>query len=134
MLVTGAHAVEEKGVHVVVEHLMVKEEFAEEAEIAAPRTLAAAIDLEHADVVVPVDFVAGRVQQGTFEPVPFKGPLVVKVAEAELAHVDDIGLGKGDRVRREIPRLHLVRAHGDSSQVAHARDFRLVLRHAAARP
>ena len=44
--VSHTHAVEEKGVDVVVEGFVVEEEFAEEAEIATPASLAAAVDFE----------------------------------------------------------------------------------------
>ena len=59
--VAGGHAVEEEGVDIVVEGFVVEEEFREEAEVAAPDALAAAVDFEKGNVVVAVDFVAGGV-------------------------------------------------------------------------
>lgn len=56
--VARGHAVEEKGVDVVVERFVVEEEFAEQAEIAAPSTLSASVDLKERKVVVTVDFIA----------------------------------------------------------------------------
>ena len=47
--VADAHAVEEERVDVVVEGFVVEEEFAEEAEVATPASLAAAVDFEEGD-------------------------------------------------------------------------------------
>ena len=46
MRVACSHAVEEEGVDVIVERLVVEEQFREEAEVAAPAPLAAAVDFE----------------------------------------------------------------------------------------
>ena len=62
MIVAGGHAVEEEGVDVVVEGFVVEEEFGEEAEVAAPASLAPAVDFEEGDAVVTVDFVSGGVE------------------------------------------------------------------------
>lgn len=62
VLVAGGHDIEQKGVDVVIEGLMVEEEFAKEAEIAAPSPLAAAVKFEEGDVVVTVDFVSRGVE------------------------------------------------------------------------
>lgn len=70
-------------------------------------------------------------QEGAFGAVALELLQVVVVGEAELADVDHVRLGEGLRVGREVPGLHLVRAHLDALQVAHAADLRLVLRHAA---
>lgn len=73
VLVAGGHAVEEERVDVVVEGFVVEEEFGEEAEVAAPGPLAAAVDLEEGDVVVPVDLVSRRVHEGAFGAVAGEG-------------------------------------------------------------
>ena len=132
MPVAGGHAVEEKGVDVVVERLVVEEEFGEEAEVAAPGALAAAVDLEEGDVVVAVDFVAGRVQQRAFGAVPLERFAPAEVRQAEFANVYHFFFREFNGVRAEVPRFHLVLAHLHPAEVAHPADFRLVLRHAAA--
>ena len=63
-----------------------------------------------------------------------EGSVVAKVAETEFADVDHLGIRKLCRIRTKVPRLKLVTAHLDTREVAHARDFGLVLRHAASSP
>ena len=72
-LVAGGHAVEEEGVDVVVEGFVVEEEFGEQAEVTAPRSLAATVDLEEGDIVVAVDLVAWRVHECAFGAVAGEG-------------------------------------------------------------
>lgn len=132
--VAGGHAVEEKWVDVVVERLVVEEELRQQAEVAAPAPLPAAVDFEKREMVVPVDLVAGRVQQRAFGPVPLKRERRRRVAEAELANVRHFRAREVGWVRREVPRFDLKRAHLDSGEVAHPRHLGLVLRHAAPRP
>jgi len=133
VVVAGGHAVEEERVDVVVEGLVVEEELRQQAQVAAPGALPPAVDLEEADVVVAVDLVAGRVQERAFGAVALEGPPSAEVRQAELADVHHFFFRVFDRVRAEVPRLHLVLAHLHPAQVPHPADFRLVLRHAAAR-
>ena len=128
----GGHAVEEEGVDVVVERLVVEEQLAQQAQVAAPRALPPPVDLEERHVVVAVDLVAGRVRERALRPVPLERPLAAEVAQAELADVHHLFLRERERVRREVPGFHLVRAHRDAREVAHARDFGLVLCHGPA--
>ncbi len=114
----GAHAVEEEGVDVVVEGFVVEEEFGEEAEVAAPGALAAAVDFEEGDVVVAVDFVAGGVGHGAFEAVAFEGFPGGEVRKTEFVNVDDVHVGEILRVGGEVPRFHFVFAHLDAGEVA----------------
>ena len=90
--VAGAHAVEQERVDVVIQGFVVEKEFGEQAEVAAPGALAAAVDFEERDAVVAVDFIAGRVHHGTFAAVAFKCFPGREVGEAELVDVDDIGI------------------------------------------
>ncbi len=129
--VAGAHAVEEKRVDVVVEGFVVEEEFGEEAEVAAPGALAAAIDFEEGDAVVAVDFVSGRVGHGAFAAVAFEGFARGEVREAELVDVDYVRVGEFLRVRREVPRFHFVFAHLDAGEVADQVELGMVLDHGA---
>ena len=55
--VTGGHAVEEKGVDVVIECFVIEEEFGEEAEVTTPDPLATAVNLKKRDVIIAVDLV-----------------------------------------------------------------------------
>jgi hypothetical protein len=87
-LVTCTHTVEEERIDVVVEGFVVKEEFTQETEIAAPGSLTTAIDLEEGDVVIAVDLVSGWVDQGALGTVSLKGTFVVEVAKTELVDVD----------------------------------------------
>ena len=132
-LVARGHAVEEEGVDVVVEGLVIEEELREQAEVAAPGPLAAAVDLEEGDRAVAVDFVAGRVDEGALGAVTGEGLEGVVVAEAELADVDQVRFGEGSWVRREVPGFHLGVTHLDPSDVANPGDFGLVLCHRSAR-
>ena len=132
VLVARRHAVEEEGVDIVVEGLVVEEELAEEAEVAAPGALAAAVDFEEGDVVVAVDFVSGWVLEGTFLAVSLEGLFAGEVAQAELVDVDFVGVGEGGWVRGEVPRLHFVFAHLEFGEVAHKVQLRVVLDHRAA--
>ena len=130
--VAGAHAVEEEGVDVVVEGLVIQEELAEKAEVAAPGALATAVDLEEGDVVVAVDLVAGRVDERALGAVALEGAAAVEVAEAELVDVDHVDVGVGGWVGREVPGLDVELAHLETVEVADAVDLRRILRHAAA--
>ena len=112
--VAGGHAVEEEGVDVVVERLVVEEQFAEEAEVAAPAALPAPVDFEEGDGGVAVDFVAGGVQEGAFGAVAGEGLQGGEVAEAEFADVDRVRGGEVGGVRRKVPRLHFEGAHLDA--------------------
>lgn len=85
-------------------------------------------------MVVTVDFVARRVQQRAFGPVPLKGPRRVGVAEAELADVRRFRQCVRGRIRGKVPRFNFECAHLDPAQVAHARHFGMVLGHASPGP
>ena len=133
VFVARGHAVEEEGVDVVVERFVVEEEFAEEAEVAAPAPLAAAVDFEKGHEVVPVDFVAGGVEEQAFGPVPGEGVVGGVVAQAEFANVDGVGFGEGRWVGGEVPGFHFEGAHLDVAEISDARDLGLILGHATSR-
>ena len=73
-------------------------------------------------------------QEGAFGAVAGEGLQGGEVAEAEFADVHRVGGREGGGVRGEVPGFHFEGAHLDAVEVPHARDFGLVLRHAAARP
>ena len=95
MLVARGHAVEEERVDIVVQCFVVEEKFAEEAEVAAPAALSAAVDFEEGDKAVPVDFVARGVQESAFGAVAGECLERGVVAEAEFADVDRFCGGEG---------------------------------------
>lgn len=132
--VAGGHAVEEERVDVVVESFVVEEEFREEAEVAAPSALPAAVDLKERDVVVAVDFVAGRVEESAFRSMSFECARGIGVAEAEFADVHAVGFCVRCWIRREVPWLHLKAAHLDLGQIPYPGDLGLILRHRSACP
>ena len=61
-----AENVEEENAHIPLEVFMVEEEFGEEAQVFAIDGVFGSVDLKHSDfeLLVPVDFVAGRVGEG----------------------------------------------------------------------
>lgn len=126
------HAIEQERIDVVIQRLMIQKQFAQQTQVPTPASLAAPVDLEEADVVVAVDLVAGRVQERAFGAVALEGPARAQVREAVFADVQHVFFGEGERVGGEVPGLHFVLAHLHAAEVAHARDFGLVLRHAAA--
>ena len=109
--VAGSHAVEEEGVDIVVQSLVVKEEFREETEVPTPGALAAAVNLEERDAVVTVYLVTRRVQEGALEAVPCERSGRGEVAEAVFADVDHVFFGEGERVGTEVPGLELELSH-----------------------
>ena len=103
----SSHDVEQEGVGVVIERLVIEKELGEETQVLRVGLVLAAVDLEEGDLVLPVDLVARRVPQPALGQVPRQTLPAPHVAEAELAYVD---ARQGDqllRVRREVPRLDL---------------------------
>lgn len=90
MLVTGGHAVEEEGIDVVIECFVIEEEFTQEAEIAAPAALAAAVDFEEGDGIVTVNLVTRGVKKRAFGAVAGEGLKGGVVAEAEFTDIDRV--------------------------------------------
>ena len=64
-------------------------------------------------MVVTVDFIAWRMQKCAFRSMSRKLCERGSIAKTELADVDQICIGEGRWVGREIPRLHLELAHLD---------------------
>lgn len=69
-----AENVEEENAHIFVEVFMIEEEFGEESQVLAVYWVFIAVDLENCDLFlyVSIDFVAGRVVQGTALRMPFQ--------------------------------------------------------------
>ncbi len=125
------HAVVEKGIDVVVERLVVEEALAEQAEVAAPRLLAATVDLEEGDVFVAVDLVAGRMRERALAAVTAEGDGRRKVGEAHLADVERVDVGVLERIGAKVPSFDLGLAHLDLVEVLDAGDFGDGLGHGA---
>ncbi len=62
VFIARGHAIEEKGVNVVVERFVIEEELAKETEIAAPPALTTAINLEKGNEIIPIDFITWRMK------------------------------------------------------------------------
>ena len=109
--VAGSHAIEEERIDIVVESLVVKEEFREETKVPTPGTLAAAVNLEERDAIVTVYLVTRGVQEGALEAVPCERSGRGEVAEAVFADVNHVFFGKGERVGTEVPGFELELTH-----------------------
>mmetsp|Transcript_23262 Transcript_23262/g.78156 ORF Transcript_23262/g.78156 Transcript_23262/m.78156 type:complete len:417 (-) Transcript_23262:9-1259(-) len=117
-LVAVADDVEEKGLDVVVERLVVQEELGQQAQVLAVDALHARVHLVHGHVRVPVDLVPRRVEEAAPGPhVSLQLGPARKVAEVVLAEVERVAarvlLGEG----REVPGLHLELADCDAGDV-----------------
>lgn len=60
LFVPLGHHIEEEGIDIVVQRLMVKEKLGEQAQVLAEIASALPVDFEDTDVAAPVDFVARR--------------------------------------------------------------------------
>ena len=103
----SSHDVEQEGVGVVIERLVIEKELGEETQVLRVGLVLAAVDLEEGDLLLPVDLVARRVPQPALGQVPRQTLPAPHVPEAELAYVD---ARQGDqllRVRREVPGFDL---------------------------
>jgi hypothetical protein len=89
-LVARAHAIEQEGINVIVESFVVEEELAQQAEVSAPCPLPTAVDFKEGDVIVTIDLISRRVNEGAFRSMPFECPLIVKVTQAKFINVNDV--------------------------------------------
>lgn len=132
VLIPRSHAVEQEGIDVVIQGFMIEEEFRQEAKIPTPPPLPPSINLEKTHIIVAIDLVPRGVQKRALGSMSLKLLQGIVITEAEFANVDHVRFGEAGRVRAEVPRFHFVFAHLDALEVAHAGDFGLILRHAAA--
>ena len=116
-MITSSHAIEKKRVNIVEESLVIQEEFAKEAKIPAPRPLPATINLEEGNVIIAVDLVAGRVEEGALLAMPLKSASRIEIRKAKLADVDYVGFGIRYRIRGKIPWLDFVLAKGYFAEI-----------------
>ena len=111
-VVLGQH-VEEEGLNVVVEGLVVQEQLGQEAEVLAVDLAGHAVHLEDGEVLVAIDFVGRRMKPVALGPVALQDSPALHVLEAELAEVELGEHGVLLRVRGRVPRLDLVLAELD---------------------
>ena len=100
--------VEEEGLHVIVERLVVQEELGQEAQVLAVDLARHAVHLEDGEVVLAVDLVRRRVVPEALGTVPLENAPTLHVLETELT---DAQLGEHGvllRVRGREPGLDLV--------------------------
>lgn len=129
------HDIEQEGISVIVEGLVIQKQLGQEAEILGIHLVLPAVDLEEGNGVLPVDFVAGRMAQIAFGQMPFQALATLPVLQAELADVDAGHLAELLRVGGEVPRLYPMPAQLDHLDVFHARNhIVLVGDHAAGLP
>ena len=100
-----AQHVEEEDAHVLVQVLVVQEQLRQEGQVLAVNRVLVAIYLEDRDgvLLVAVDFVAGRVEEGTGLGVAAEFYFESKEAEAEVADVEAVEVVVVDRVGAEVP-------------------------------
>ena len=129
VLVPRDHAIEQERIDVVVERLVVEEAFREQRQVPTPRPLSPPVNLEKADLFVPVNLVARRMPELTFRQVSFEHERSGVKGEAVLANVENVDMGVFDRVRGKVPGFDAVFPHLDGLQVLDPGDFRVLLRH-----
>ena len=83
-VVLGQH-VEQEGLHVVVEGLVVQEELDQETEVLTIDLVRVAVHLEHGHPVLPIDLHPGRMSPGTLLHVSLQDGAGLHVLQAELA-------------------------------------------------
>ena len=126
VLVAFAHDVEQEGVDVVVERLVVEEELRQQAEVLAVGAGGGAVDLEDRDRVGAVDLVPGRVHRVAPLHVARERLASLHKMQVELAKVERVAVGVALREGRVVPGLHLPAAEDDLVDVLDPRR-RLVL-------
>lgn len=105
------HHVEEEGLHVVVQGLVVEEELGQQAQLLTVLLVLPAVDLPNAEIVLPVHLVSGRVPPDALVSVS-RGPGgALLVRQTELADEEARDPGRRPGVRRLVPHLHHVFTH-----------------------
>ena len=66
VLVTLAHDVEQEGISVVVQRLVIEKKLCKKTQILGVRLILPAVDFEKRDVALPVNLVSGRMSQVAF--------------------------------------------------------------------
>ena len=91
-VVLGEH-IEEEGLHVVVERLVVEEQLDEQAEVLTVDLVGVPVHLKHGHAVLPVDFHPGRMSPRTFLQMLLKDGSRLHVLQTELTEKEFGKLG-----------------------------------------
>lgn len=108
------HDVEEKGLHVKEQRLVVEKEFGEKTQVLAVLFLLVAVHFKVGNVALSVDLLAGRVPKRTLGRVSLKYSGGVHALEAKLANVQLQAALKVIRVRRGVPNVDLMLSKDDT--------------------
>ena len=98
-----AHHVEEEGVRVVVERLVVQEELGQQAQVLGVVLVLASVYLEEGNGVFPVDLIARWVLVNALGEMPLQTCSGFEELETKFANINAVRIGQLLRVRREIP-------------------------------
>lgn len=130
-----SHHVEQEGVRVVVESLVVEEELGQQTEILSVAFVLPAVDLEERNRLFPVNLVTRRVPKVAFGNVSLQTFPTLPVFETKFTNVDALESAQFLRVGREVPRLDSMLAQFYELDVLHPRDDVVVMRdHTAGLP
>lgn len=132
-IVKLSHDVEQKGVRVVIEGLVVEEELRQQTEVLCIAFVLSAVDFEEGNRVFAVDFVAGRISQVAFGDVPLQTLSALPVLQAEFTDIDAVECAELLGVWREVPGLDSVLAELNQLNVLHPGDHVVVVGDHAAR-
>jgi hypothetical protein len=122
-----AHDVKEKGLHVVVQRLVVQKELGQQANVLAVDFALGAVHLKHGERLVAVNLVARRVLDVALGLVAQQRLLALHVLEAKLAHVDALAVAVLLGVGRKVPRVHHVAPQLNLLNVAHLANLLVLL-------
>ena len=106
LVVALAHHIEQEGVCVVVQGLMVQEQLGQQTEVLGIHFVFTAINFEERNRIFPVDFIARRMFEVALSKMSFKTDPRLDEFQAELADVDAGEAHQLDGVRGEVPRLN----------------------------
>ena len=100
-----AEHIEEENAHVLVQVLVVQEQLRQKGEVLAIDGILVAVDLEHSHCVllVPVDLIAGRMEERAALGVPLALHFQREEDEAEISEVEAVEVVVVDGVGAEVP-------------------------------
>ena len=108
-IIDGEH-IEEKGLYIIVEGLVVQKELCEEAEVLAEYLASHSINFKDREVPLAVNLIGWWMEPVTLGPVTPEDASALHVLEAELTQVELWQHGILLRVRRGIPCLDFILA------------------------
>lgn len=127
-----SHHVEQEGVCVVVESLVVEEELGQQTEILSIAFVFSTIDLEKRNRLLPVNLISRRVSKVAFGNVSLQAFSTFSIFETKLTNVDALESAQFLRVGRKVPGLDSMLSQFDELDVLHSRnDIVVVCNHTA---